>query len=194
MRFRPYGNIPYRINFIISAEGAVTEPKYFDLFKNTHVNVLCLDLDHKSAPQYVLKRMKKYLKGNRLGKSDQAWLVVDKDQWNDDELAALHDWAQQDAHYGFALSNPCCEYWLLLHFEKGDGIKNKDDCIRRLKKHLPDYQKDISTTRFTASTIRDAIERAQKRDNPPCTDWPRRPGGATVYKLVEQLLAASQPA
>ncbi len=102
--------------------------------------------------------MEGHLRQEALGSSDEAWLVVDKDQWTDEQLDQLHAWARTHDNYGFTLSNPKFEYWLLLHFEDGTGIASSRDCSDRL------------------------------RDNPPCTDWPRALGGTTVYKLVENIL------
>ena len=120
--------------------------------------------------------------------SDEAWLVVDKDLWTDNQLNQLHAWAQTHINYGFALSNPSFEFWLLLHFEDGIGIRSSQDCIDRLKRHLPSYNKEIDTRKISRERINEAVCRAKKRDNPPCVDWPRAPGGTTVYRLIEKLL------
>lgn len=62
--------------------------------------------------------MSDHLESEGLKSSDEAWLVVDKDQWTEEQLRQLHQWSLQQANYGFALSNPKFEYWLLLHFER----------------------------------------------------------------------------
>ena len=120
--------------------------------------------------------------------SDEAWLVVDKDQWGDEQLMQLYDWAQTRNNYGFALSNPKFEYWLLLHFEDGTGIASSRDCDARLKRQLPNYNKGIDAGKISRKQIDDAIRRAKLRDNPPCIDWPRTFGSTTVYRLVENIL------
>ena len=132
--------------------------------------------------------MQDHLKKEALKKSDEAWLVVDKDQWTNGQLAQLNGWSQAANNYGFALSNPKFEYWLLLHFEDGTGIASSQDCSDRLKRHLPDYDKGIDPRKFPRQTIDEAIRRAKQRDNPPCPDWPRSIGGTTVYRLVENIL------
>lgn len=87
-----------------------------------------------------------------------------------------------------ALSNPKFEYWLLLHFEDGDGIASPRDCSERLKRRLPGYEKGIDARKITRDRIDVAIRRARQRDNPPCADWPHVLGGTTVYRLVENIL------
>ena len=187
---RPLGERRYRRLFVIAAEGSKTEPQYFNLFNNGQsvIRVHCLKSDLASSPPQVLKRMKDRLRQETLKSDDQAWLVVDKDKWTDEQLAQLYDWAQADDCYGFALSNPKFEYWLLLHFEDGAGITSSRNCSDRLKRYLSGYDKGIDKHKFGRERIEAAIYRAQRRDDPPCKDWPRALGGTTVYKLVEHLL------
>lgn len=187
---RPLGQRRYRKLFVIAVEGAKTEPQYFATLNNQQsvIRVNCLKGKHDSSPPQVLRRMQDHLKKEALKKSDEAWLVVDKDQWTNGQLAQLNGWSQVADNYGFALSNPKFEYWLLLHFEDGTGIASSQDCSDRLKRHLPDYDKGIDPRKFPRQTIDEAIRRAKQRDNPPCPDWPRSIGGTTVYRLVENIL------
>lgn len=186
---RLLGERRYRKLFVIAAEGEKTEPQYLALLNNqwSIIHVRCLPGRHDSSPPQVLKRMERYLKEQKLMPSDEAWLVVDKDQWTDEQLKELHDWVQAHKNYGFALSNPKFEYWLLLHFEEGTGIGSPQDCDRKLRQHLPNYDKGINIYKITKSQIDDAIRRAEQRDNPPCSDWPRAPGQTTVYRLVKKI-------
>ena len=186
---RPPGKRRYRKLFLIATEGVKTEPQYFAIF-NDHdsvVHVKCLRSKHHS-PTQVLKRIEDHLGQENLLASDEAWLVVDKDQWKDEQLMELHTWSQGADNYGFALSNPRFEYWLLLHFEDGTRIGSSRECSSRLKKHLPDYDKNIDVRKIKPEMIEEAIRRAKVRDNPPCADWPRKLGSTTVYKLVENIL------
>jgi len=185
---RPLGERRYRKMFVIAAEGVKTEPQYFALLNDLHavIHVTCLKDKYNSAPPQVLKRMTKYLKEQGLLKTDEAWLVVDKDSWTDSQLQELHQWSQEAQNHGFALSNPSFEYWLLLHFEDGNGISSTRDCSDRLRRYIPDYDKTINARKITKGMIQDAISRAQYRDTPPCDDWPHNMG-STVYRLVKRI-------
>jgi hypothetical protein len=187
---RPLGERRYRKLFVIAVEGIKTEPQYFAIFNNQQsiIHVNCLKGTSDSSPPQVLQRMEDHLKKESLKSSDEAWLVVDKDQWTNDQLGQLHAWSQTRENYGFALSNPKFEYWLLLHFEGGTGVTSSQDCTARLKRHLPDYDKGINIRKISNDRIADAIRRAKSRDNPPCPDWPKACGGTTVYKLVEKIV------
>ena len=175
---------------MIAAEGEKTEPRYFALFSDASViHVRCLKWRGDNSPDQVLRRMEQYLEREEIKNSDEAWLVVDKDQWSERQLARLHRWSQGADNYGFALSNPKFEYWLLLHFEDGKRGRTSNECSRRLKRHLPGYDKDVHGRKFTKESIALALSRAEQRDNPPCVDWPREQGQTTVYRLVRKLLA-----
>ena len=120
---RPLGERRYRKMFVISTEGNITEPQYFNIFNQWAViHVKCLRSKGDNSPPAVLARMKRYIEEKGL----QKWLVVDRDQWNEVHLRELHEWSLQADGYGFALSNPKFEYWLLLHFENGTGVTNDE--------------------------------------------------------------------
>ena len=193
---RRTGERRYRKLFVIAVEGAKTEPQYFALFYDqaSVIRVNCLRGRHDSSPPQVLKRMERYLQDESLKSTDEAWLVVDKDQWTDEQLALLHTWAMSRHNYGLALSNPKFEYWLLLHFEDGTGVGSSAHCGDRLRQYLPYYDKAIDARQLTRARILDALDRARRRDYPPCVDWPRALGGTTVYRLVAGIMAAGTSA
>lgn len=175
---RPLGERRCRKLFVIATEGSVTEPLYFSIFNNREsvIKVKCLKRG-ASAPKHVLARMKKYIRDETLRATDEAWLVVDKDQWKDEQLAQLRTWAGERDEYGLAISDPKFEYWLLLHFE---DCSSSSECTARLQLKLHNYDKGFDIRKFTPSMIKDAIRRARQRTHstPPYTE---------VYKLVEKI-------
>jgi len=189
----------YRKIFLLSVEGTETEIQYFNIFNTKYSTVKVKYVDRKkygSSPEQVLKDMEKELEQLQikgLKNPDEAWLVVDKDKWSDEQLTELCQWAEDNTNdkYGFALSNPKFEFWLLLHFEDGKKISSAKICDEKLKRHLPNYNKNIDVKKITDERIQDAINRAKQKDTPPCKKWPKR-NGSTVYKLVENILAAQK--
>jgi len=177
----------YRKVFVLATEGTSTEPQYFDIFNSTTMMITVKWLKgFHSDPIHVLRRMKQYLSSNRLKSGDAAWLVVDRDQWTDEQLTQLHEWAITNEQYGLAVSNPCFELWILLHFEDATGVTNLRLCKERLKRHLPNYDKGRIETVKLIPGIAAAIDRARRKDNPPCAEWPQAVG-TTVYRLVDKL-------
>lgn len=131
--------------------------------------------------------MREHIEKNDLIAGDEAWLVVDTDHWREEDLNSLHEWSESEPRYGLAVSNPCFEYWLLLHFEPAKGAPDRKASAARLRKHMPHYDKGNLDIATLEPGIAVAVERARKRDTPPAPDWPRSPG-TTVYRLVERLL------
>jgi hypothetical protein len=189
---RPVSRREYRPVFIIATEGKETEPQYFNMkiFKPPYsmVRVEILPTKQNPSPASVLARMKTFLKEYSIKDGVQAWLIVDKDHWKDALLEQLYRWAIEAANRGLAVSNPQFEFWLLLHFEKADGVCSKADCLTHLRKHCPDYSKsNLSTQKFNEINTADAICRAYTRDIPPCEKWPLTTG-STIYRLVFNIL------
>jgi hypothetical protein len=187
---RPLGERRYKKLFVVSVEGSKTEPQYFSIFNQPQSIVLvkCLKRSStESSPIQVLKKIQGYLRKESLRKTDEAWIVVDKDDWTEDQLRGLLQWAKKSENYGFALSHPNFEYWLLLHFEDGKGIANSQECLTRLKRHLPNYKKDIDSKKITLELIARAIARAKQRDVNRTNDLPQM-CSTSVYKLVEKII------
>ena len=177
--------------FVIATEGEKTEPSYFAIFgDNLVIHVHCVRGGHRSSPKQVLHRMKQHLERNGITKTDEAWLVVDRDTWSEEDLLQLHKWSQGASNRGFALSNPKFEYWLLLHFEDGTELGTNRALSRRLRRHLPNYDKGVDARKVTEAMIRQAVSRAKGRDSPPCADWPRQSWRTTVYRLVDNILGS----
>lgn len=177
----------YKKLFVVAAEGRNTENQYFGLFcgENSVVHIRCLKHGNKSAPGHLLKTINRALKGTGLRDTDEVWCVCDTDKWTPEQLGGLLEWSKKKTNYGLAVSNPNFEFWLLLHFE--DGKKNSKT---RLEQHLPGYEKNIDSKKFTKEKIKKAVERAKIRDNPPCESLPRE-RQTTVYRLVERILAVA---
>lgn len=182
----------YRPVFIIATEGRKTEPDYFRMgifrSRDRPVRVKVLGSRTSSSPQAVLGRMKSYLRSYKRQEGDEAWLVVDRDQWKPKDLEELYAWSQSDTDKNLAVSDPQFEYWLLLHFEDGKRINGRNACLSRLRKYIHDYDKSrIPIGKFTVTRVKSAIKRARSQDSPPCTKW-RVKTGTTVYKIVERIL------
>ncbi len=146
---RPTAGRRYRRLVVIATEGSKTEPQYFGMLNSVSVSVTlkCLHSNNKSSPNAVLQKMARFLKENRLREGDEAWVVIDKDNWSQSKLEILYRWSLGNAsQFGLAVSNPSFEYWLLLHFENGNRVTSKTTCLDRLERYLPDYDKSRMNT------------------------------------------------
>lgn len=107
--------------FVIATEGEKTEAQYFSIFNSERVRVEILPTgpDGRSAPKHVLERLVKFQDQHALEAMDELWLVVDVDRQRPQFLDEVTRDAQAGG-YRVAVSHPCFELWLLLHFRDAD--------------------------------------------------------------------------
>lgn len=193
---RPLRQQAYSRHFTIVTEGEKSEPQYFRIVKqyvDVDTFVKIVPPQSKAAatdPLTLLKRARTILPTvSDSIREVQTWIVCDRDVWTKDQLDAVYRWANENAadKHGLAMSNPKFEYWLLLHFENGSGLKSVADCDLRLKTFLPGYDKGIPERLITEESIRQAVKRAGQR---PSTkgSWPKNLGETTVHLLIKELL------
>ncbi|MGH1338804.1 MAG: RloB family protein [Aureispira sp.] len=190
--------------YILAYEGNETEPQYYQALKeqlrssNTVIKILSLKrarLDTLSAPKHVFNQLKTYKKNYRTTAQDEFWMIIDRDRWK------LDEWLEKcrlEKNFFVALTNPCFEFWLLLHLFEVTDFQEEQLLINKklnkkkrfidqyLNKHLAGgYQKnDIQPERFLPHLSK-AIEQAKRfANNDLLTEL-----GSDNYKLLEKLLA-----
>ncbi|MFC1724152.1 RloB family protein [candidate division KSB1 bacterium] len=175
---------------IIAAENTYIEKQYFSIFKHHLVQVRVLFTETgASSPRYVLERLKKYKNDYDLKSDDQLWLMVDRDNWTERELDKV---TQECVQKGFrlAISNPCFELWLYIHFEDIDYSKSYEciDIEKMLKEKLGSFNKTRLKVDRYHGKIKDAVRRAKAIDINPKDRWPNTTG-THVYKVVEEIIS-----
>ncbi len=89
---------------------------------------------------------------------DEVWCVFDVDDF---ELTAAVPLAVGN-DIRLAVSNPCFEVWLLLHFQACTAaMTGYDQLRRRLAKHIAGYDKDPGPFERLRPGVRQAIDRAK---------------------------------
>ncbi|WP_119342637.1 RloB family protein [Facilibium subflavum] len=145
-KYEPYDRV------LIICEGEKTEPGYFqelcEHYRLSTANIKVMPSDG-SDPMSVVKNAKKSQKQEekRGEKYDRIYCVFDRDEhtnFND----ALNNIKQKELNS--AISYPCFEYWVLLHFiycrspfERTQNKTAAQQCESVLRKELPDYQKGM---------------------------------------------------
>lgn len=192
---------------IIAAEGEKTEKRYFDDLKancsisKVHVEVLDR-LNSGTDPENVMKALDDFRKQYSLRANyDELWMVIDLDRWEEKMLSKISAACDQK-RYGYAVSNPCFELWLLLHLKSLDDYdqetRNKFKAKRKvrekrhplkveLSKLLGSYnESNLDTSKFLGN-VQTAIDRAKALDIHPEHRWPNDLG-TRVYRIVEKIL------
>ena len=198
-----YSNTKSSIQFISVKEDAVKTPK----------NIRTADQEKelsKSKPHQLLEKIEefkvanndKYEFNNHL--EDEFWLIMDVDDHTEEYYK--ENWENtielcNERNYGYAISNPFFEIWLLLHHV---DVKADDHTYAVTDSHpyerTPHYrerlrydakaplkdQKHIDKDHYTKEKVCKAIERARALHDAN-EDWPRSLG-TTVYKLLEKIV------
>ena len=174
--------------FIVATEGKETEKQYFRIFNNSRIKVeiLATTEDGKSSPEYVLEHLDIFKERYDLDEDDMLWLVSDVDRWGAKKLSSVCSQARQKG-YNLAISNPCFEVWLTLHFEDiNNQDRTCDNFKARLRTILGSYNGSNLDISAYKQNIENAVNRAKNLHQISQQDWPPTLG-THVYRLVEIL-------
>jgi hypothetical protein len=179
---------------LVATEGKETEPIYFDELKTRFREVVTVLVSAgktgQSNPQRVLKRLREEIaKRASWSKRDQAWLIVDTDQWSASECKEIEAAIAGDSRLYLATSNPCFELWLLLHFRDAWEAVTSDDLDRLLNSSacFGIYEKEDYDASSLMERIEGAISRAKTADTSPPDKW-SAPGETQVYRVVKKIM------
>lgn len=158
-----------RKRLLILCEGKITEPNYLNALRHAHRNRL-IDVEvvpdcgvPKTVVEYAVERKKAaYREARRYSDQyrayDEVWCVIDVD-----EHPRLAEAKQQARDNGIelAISNPCFELWILLHFQDQFAEQNRAVIQHACRAHMPDYNKHVNYEALQ-SRYEDAVSRAQR--------------------------------
>lgn len=168
-----------RSQTLVICGGEKTEVDYFSGLKRLHRARITVKPKCDSPANLV--RFAERLRNLYPEEFDEVWCVVDVDEF-DIEAASV---AAQRAGIELAISNPCFEFWLLLHFRDPCGpAKACREIVSHLSKCLTGYDKTKLDFGHFAERVPAAIERASKIDSAgnPSTG---------VWRLVEKVVGVS---
>jgi hypothetical protein len=173
---------------IIATEGEKTEKQYFGMFHNIKVQVQVIPTEEGlSAPEYVLERLNQFSDQYQLGDEDELWLMIDVDRWGESKLSHISAATAQKG-YKLAVSNPCFELWLYLHFfEPSRGSFTCDEVINLLRQHIGSYNKINLNIEVYRPYVTDAVTRAERLHVNASERWPSSVG-SHVYKVVKKIV------
>ena len=160
--------------FVIASEGDVTEPRYFNGLKDRwhssriHIEVMRRDDATTSSPVSVLGSLDQHATTYHLRNGDQLWLVIDRDSqsWKLREMAAVARACQQK-NYHLAVSNPCFELWLLLHFDDlPRQTAERKNRVRRIRVNSSSARLTASLRRRWNTSITSYLTRTARSRDP----------------------------
>ena len=190
-----------RLCVLIVCEGEKTEPDYFESLRRelglSSVEVEIVGKECGSAPINVvdaaIDRKACTPQSTIHDEYDEVWCVMDVEAPEPHKTLADAIAKAKKNKVKVALSNPCFEFWYILHFEKtSQPMLKNGDVIKVLKKHYPKYRKNdpnIFDVIFTHTT--DAIKHAKEviREKHWVEDLRGCNPSTHVHRLVEQLMS-----
>lgn len=178
---------------VIASEDKYAVRQYFDFFRSTKIQFKVLETEEgKSAPEHVLARLDEYKREFDIGEGDQFWLVSDCDHWIEPgHLKNLIHVIKECRRKGIqvALSNPCFELWLLLHFAEfpPEDTLTCAELENRIRKAVGGYDKArVFNLPINHDRVKSAVERSAD-NKPPTSDISDRPYTA-VHRIIQDLL------
>ncbi len=196
---RPARRTPYKTSkpvILVVTEGKLTEPNYIKTFANYHKNPRVKVLLYggvgvpKTIAEYARKLKSEKEKEAKAQKDDnikfdEVWCVFDIDQH-----PSIPE-ALQIAHSNglfLAISNPCFELWLWLHFAPQPGLQDRHKLQSMLQEHIPGYSKDVDFANISHG-YKSAVLRAEKLENEAREDGEDGRNPTTgVWRLTESIL------
>ena len=176
--------------FVISTEGAETEPIYFQAFRpgrDGHFRLKILgNPNHKSNPVDVVQRLVEYERRERPGANTEYWAIIDRDAWDDADLRSAFALARERKNYHIAMSNPCFELWIWLHLRPNRSFADRHDCQRSLEREWPEFSKNCYDAASLIPKVLLACERAEGLASPD-EAWPVAQG-TDVFRLSRRLM------
>lgn len=179
---------------VIASEDRYAVRQYFELFESRRIQFKFLETtDGKSAPEHVFERLEEYLDEFDIGPEDQLWFVSDTDHWVEPgHVANLVQVVRKcrDKAIRVAISNPCFELWLLMHFaDLPSGDLVCDQVCEAIKIAVGSYnKKKVYNLPINDASVALAIERSLANQS-DAGEIPK-PMETRVHQILEELVAA----
>jgi hypothetical protein len=207
--FRQSNTIEKEKIIVLAFEGNDTEQIYFEEFKDSEKfndELIYLHLlkrpkeNTNSAPNHVFKKLKKEAKDEyNFNENDELWMIIDTDRWKN--ISEIIEECKKLENMFVAVSNPCFEFWLLLHIKsiteysiaeldlilKNSKVTSKKNYIDvKLTEILGSYNKSNPKPERFIPYLKKAIDQAKELDSEN-EEYPKKIG-SHVYKIIEKLI------
>jgi hypothetical protein len=156
-------------HIVIVCEGKKTETQYFNGFRERNSGVEIEPIygectDPKNIVEFAKKQIDKF--DLNFEEGDGLWCAFDVDHIDKNKIEMIKyavKFADKN-NIQIALSNPCIEFWFLLHYEWiYNPALTRDEAFDKLKEHIEDYDKNYpSIYSVLKDKLPTAIENAKK--------------------------------
>lgn len=185
-----------RTRVLICCEGEVTEPSYLNGLRRerrirlVQTEVVPCGANPKTLVDYAVDKKKEAERQARKErddnlKYDEIWCVFDVDLH--EHIPAAKQKADAN-RINLAISNPCFELWLLLHFQEQSAHIERHHVQSACRGHMPRYDKEVPFD-LVFPRYREAVQRAEALEH-----WQETRGCAGenpstgVHRLTERIM------
>lgn len=194
---RGKGTLEPEAAILVVTEGEKTEPVYLgELRERLHLAATRVEIsqadgtDPGSIVAYAMTERDRRRRGARRGEGveyEAVWVVFDSEQrLGTVELTNALTTAANEG-ISVAMSSPCFEYWLILHFEYTTAYMcSYDETKKRLKQHVKGYDKSAPPTDELMPLLEDAMlhaARCRKEQDKVGAELPRTDVDALVAAM-----------
>ena len=136
-----------RARFVILCEGAITEPQYLNAFARLPEVRAVATLDIRGMgydPRRLVEESKRLQnQKNQRTEGTQYWCVFDVEAPTPHYRLREAVQMARDNRIRLAISNPCFELWLLLHYADQRKWVDNEECRGLLRTHVTSQRKGI---------------------------------------------------
>ena len=189
---------------LIVTEGSQTEPKYFEHYRNRQTNIDIRVVGSRTSggeTDYLslIRKAVEYQNKNQISVSegDSVWVVADGDvNYNNPDPITAKDSLLSKARkmadakgIQIALSNPCFEFWYLLHFQYTTKFFKDYPAVKNaLTTYLPDYEKAGDVYNQLAEHTAIAIQNAKRVEQYHLQNDSSKPFGIAVNPSCQHFI------
>jgi len=163
-----------RKSMLIVCEGQETEPRYFTSLKAMYkLKLVEIEIIGKGETPITVVNRALTMQEEREkdaekdgfftgSKFDEVWCVFDRE--GNHQSPSFHQAVNKALanKLELAISNPSFEFWFIIHFEQTTKpFQNASDVIPHLKKHIPNYQKNLEVCNKIFHLTEDAIKHSE---------------------------------
>ncbi len=186
--------------FLIVVEGEGTEIEYFTGLRDTLLRRRTFEVEVYHPPVTDPVRLVQAAIDSKTARTeaasegmavsyDQVWVVMDRERQHCERSEQIPKARELAAENGIliAVSNPCFEFWLMLHYRDRHGpFRDSKHCQSELRKHIQNYSKTLLP--LAELLERDRVSIAVKRAK-QCEKYHADSGGdgnpsSEIYKLL----------
>lgn len=158
-----------------------TEAAYIDLLRRCFrvpVEIIARVSDSNISQPYIERCKRERFTTDQ----DKTFLMFDLD------VAGMRERLSRIKDVTLLLSNPCVEYWFLLHYNDVCRELSSSECLNLLKKIVPDYTKGSFSSEMKEVLIKDIASATLRAKNKVAFENP----SSTIHLFTDEIISLAK--